>query len=71
MSQSSTRAMLTMVEAARTVRVSVATMRYWRQTGTGPSSFKVGRHVRYWEDEVRDWLASRSAETGRPARAGR
>ena len=48
--------MLTIVEAARVLRVSVATMRYWRQTGYGPRSFKVGRHVRYWECEVRFWL---------------
>lgn len=48
--------MLTIVEAARVLRVAVATMRYWRQLGSGPRSFKVGRHVRYWECEVRDWL---------------
>lgn len=48
--------MLTIGETARILRVSVATVRYWRQTSYGPRSFKVGRHVRYWECEVRAWL---------------
>lgn len=63
--------MLTIVEAARILRVAVATTRYWRQIDYGPRSFKVGRHVRYWECEVRDWLQPLSDPPQRPVRAVR
>ncbi len=63
--------MLTVVEAARILRVAVATTRYWRQIDYGPRSFKVGRHVRYWECEVRDWLLHLSNPVHGPVRAAR
>jgi hypothetical protein len=37
--------LLTMKEVAGVVRVSVATLRYWRHLGSGPRSFRVGRAV--------------------------
>ena len=44
--------MLSIEEAAALLRVPVATMRYWRYCGDGPHSFRLGRHVRYWQHEV-------------------
>lgn len=44
-------------EAAAFLRVPVATMRWWRYCGTGPFSFKVGRHVRYWYTDLVLWRA--------------
>ncbi|WP_457029734.1 helix-turn-helix transcriptional regulator [Kitasatospora sp. P5_F3] len=32
--------------------------------GTGPRSFKVGRHRRYDPADVRQWLEARSSDTG-------
>jgi len=55
--------MLTIEEAAALLRVPVATMRYWRYCGTGPFSFKVARHVRYWRTDLILWRA----EQGRAA----
>ncbi len=52
--------LLTIGEVADIVRVPVATLRYWRHLGTGPRSFRVGRGVRYWHNEVNSWLQSQS-----------
>lgn len=49
--------MLNIDEAAEFLRVPVATMRWWRYTGDGPFSFKVGRHVRYWRTDLILWRA--------------
>ena len=57
--------MLSIEEAAAFLRVPVATMRYWRHCGTGPFSFKVGRHVRYWRADLILWLTE---QTNRPQR---
>lgn len=48
--------MLTLDETAALLRVPENTLRYWRVTGAGPRSFKVGRHVRYWKADVVLWL---------------
>ena len=53
--------MLSIEEAAAFLRVPVATMRYWRHLGaTGPFSFRVGRHVRYWRTDLILWLAEQA-----------
>jgi hypothetical protein len=52
--------LLSIEEAAAFVRASVATMRYWRYDGTGPFSFRVGRHVRYWRSDLILWLAEQA-----------
>jgi excisionase family DNA binding protein len=55
--------LLTITEAADLLRAPVATLRYWRHLGTGPASFRVGRHVRYNRYEIIDWLC-RQREDG-------
>jgi len=57
--------LLTISEVAAIVRVPIATLRYWRHLGTGPHSFRIGRGVRYWHNEVTTWLQSQS--DGSPA----
>jgi len=52
--------LLTIGEVADIVRVPIATLRYWRHLGTGPHSFRIGRGVRYWHNEVTTWLQSQS-----------
>jgi excisionase family DNA binding protein len=46
----------TLAEVAELLRVPPATLRYWRHLGSGPRSFRVGRHVRYYRTDVEDWL---------------
>jgi excisionase family DNA binding protein len=41
--------------------VPVATLYQWRHKGTGPTAFRVGRHLRYDPANVRSWL---DAQTG-------
>jgi predicted DNA-binding transcriptional regulator AlpA len=53
--------LLTIQEVADVVRVPVATLRYWRHLGSGPSSFRIGRSVRYWRSEVLLWLENQSS----------
>lgn len=52
--------LLSIEEVAAIVRLPVATLRYWRHLGSGPRSFKVGRHVRYWRSQVLEWLHHQS-----------
>ena len=52
--------LLTIGEVADIVRAPVATLRYWRHLGTGPRSFRIGRGVRYWHNEVTTWLRNQS-----------
>lgn len=49
--------LLTLAEVARLLRVSPATVRYWRHQHTGPLSFRIGRHVRYRRCDVLNWIA--------------
>ncbi len=52
--------MLTLAEACAFLRVPEGTLRYWRQLGAGPRSFKVGRHVRYWRADLVLWLTEQT-----------
>lgn len=52
--------MLTLQEACAFLRVPEGTLRYWRHLGTGPRSFKVGRHVRYWRADLIVWLTEQT-----------
>jgi len=55
--------MLTLQEACALLRMPEGTLRYWRHTGAGPRSFKIGRHVRYWRTDLILWLTE---QTNRP-----
>jgi excisionase family DNA binding protein len=48
--------LLTLHEVAELLRVREATLRYWRHCKTGPTSYKIGRHVRYRRQDVHEWL---------------
>ncbi|MFT4287576.1 helix-turn-helix domain-containing protein [Nocardioides sp.] len=52
--------MLSLQEAAKFLRVPDGTLRYWRHLGSGPRSFKVGRHVRYWRTDLILWLTDQT-----------
>ena len=45
--------LLTITETAELFRAPVATLRWWRHTGQGPRSFKIGRRVTYRRSDLR------------------
>lgn len=53
--------LLTLHEVAELLRVPDATVRWWRTQHVGPSSFKIGRHVRYFRAEVLRWIREQGA----------
>lgn len=52
---------LTTVELGELLRVPAETVRYWRHTGSGPKSFKVGRRVLYALEDVEAFIAEARA----------
>jgi hypothetical protein len=55
---------LTTVEVADLLRAKAETVRYWRQMGQGPKSFKVGRRVLYAIDDVEAFIADARGASG-------
>jgi excisionase family DNA binding protein len=53
--------LLTITEAAELLRAPVATLRYWRHLGTGPSGFRLGRRVLYRRGDIAAWLEDQRA----------
>lgn len=53
---------VTTEELAEELRTSPETVRYWRQVGKGPKSFKVGRRVLYAREDVDAWVQAASDE---------
>lgn len=58
--------LLTLSEAAEILRASVNTLRWWRQIGTGPEFFKIGRHLVTTVGDVRRFIREQR-RTQRPA----
>ncbi len=58
--------LLTLAEVAAVVRVPINTLRWWRQQGTGPRFFKIGRHLVTTIGELREWIEDqkRGAQPG-------
>ncbi|MSO78184.1 MAG: DNA-binding protein [Acidimicrobiia bacterium] len=48
--------LLTITEVAERLQVPPATIYYWRGLGRGPRGARVGRHVRYREADVADYI---------------
>lgn len=55
--------LLTITEAAELLRAPVATLRYWRHLGAGPTSFRLGRRVLYRREEVHAWIDSKAGQS--------
>jgi len=53
----------TMDEVAARYRLSIDTLRFWRQTGKGPKSWKPGRRVLYTEDALQEWEQAERAKS--------
>ncbi len=55
-------------EIAAMTGVPVDTLRWYRAIGKGPRTFRLGRRVVAYEDDVRAWMDEQyAAETPRPA----
>lgn len=50
-------------EAAELAGMPESTMRYFRHVGRGPKSFKLGRSVRYAEEDVLAWIEAARQES--------
>lgn len=50
--------MLTELNVARCVGMSVQTVRRWRRLGQGPKYLKIGSCVRYRAEDVSLWIAA-------------
>lgn len=57
-------ALLTPAEVAARVRRPLATIRYWRATGTGPRSARISGRVIYRESDVEAWIAAQFEQAG-------
>jgi excisionase family DNA binding protein len=55
--------LLTQRDAAAQLRLSVRTLERLRLTGGGPVYYKMGRCVRYREDDLNSWVASHQRRT--------
>jgi len=53
---------LTEPQTAEKLNTATATLRRWRWAGVGPAYIKVGRLVRYDEDDLEAYLKSRRVE---------
>lgn len=55
---------MTTVEVAELLRVPAETVRYWRQVGKGPKSFKIpgGRRVLYAASDVEAFISAARGE---------
>ncbi len=49
--------LLTIDEVSQRLRTPVATLRYWRHAGLGPSSIRLGRRVFYSATEIDRYIA--------------
>jgi excisionase family DNA binding protein len=48
--------LLSVKELAEMLQVPVRTIYDWRYRGLGPTSIRLGRHVRYEPNEIERWL---------------
>ena len=60
------RTVLRLEQISERTSVPVATLRYWRHLGIGVPTFKIGRRVVAYADEVDRWLESKRAQAGEP-----
>lgn len=61
------RRILTLTEVSERTRIPLNTLRWMRQQDEGPPTWKLGRRVVAYEDEIDTWLA-RQYETTRNER---
>jgi hypothetical protein len=58
--------LLTLSEVAERLRVPMNTIRWWRQKGTGPGFFKVGRRLVTTVGDLQAWIEKQKGDHGPP-----
>jgi hypothetical protein len=58
--------LLTLPEVAERLRVPMNTIRWWRQKGTGPGFFKVGRRLVTTVGDLQAWIEKQKGDHGPP-----
>jgi excisionase family DNA binding protein len=53
--------LLSIQDLAAYLDLPVATLYAWRYRGQGPSGFRVGRHIRYRQSDVDQWIMDQLA----------
>ncbi len=48
--------LLTISETAAYLKVPVETLRKWRAQSRGPKAVKLGRHLRYRQEDIDQWV---------------
>jgi predicted DNA-binding transcriptional regulator AlpA len=54
------RNVITLAEVSSKTRTPLATLRYWRSTGEGPKTFRLGRKVVAFESDVEAWIEAQA-----------
>ena len=49
--------LLTLQQVSDRLQIPVATIRFWRSRHEGPQAMKIGKHLRFTEQAVEDYLA--------------
>lgn len=57
--------LLSTADVAQFLGVPVATLHQWRSRRVGPTGYRIGKHVRYSQDEVDRWLKTRADDPRR------
>ena len=52
--------MLSPDDLANLLGIPIGTVYQWRLRGTGPRGYRVGRHVRYSQEDINRWLEQRA-----------
>ena len=53
--------LLSAEEVSEYLGVPITTLYQWRHFGRGPVAFRVGKHLRYDREVVRQWLEAQAA----------
>jgi DNA-binding transcriptional MerR regulator len=61
----SVRELMTTKDVENEYGIPEGTLRYYRSTGVGPASFRLGGRVRYRRTEVLNWVAEQERTTRR------
>lgn len=59
-----TRTILRLQDIHERTGIPVATLRWYRHRGLGPKTWRLGRHVVAYEDDVQQWLDDQQKLTG-------
>jgi excisionase family DNA binding protein len=57
--------LMTTAEASAVLGIPVGTLRYYRSSGTGPASFRLGGRIRYHRADVLAWVADEERHSRR------